>query len=282
MRWRGLLVAGLLAGTQRGAGQSAASDWRTLPARPTVGDTVWIERRFPLPAGWRVRPGRVDSGEEVEALGDPVAVRDADAWVVRYPVTAWMPGTHAVSMPPTWRLGPDARADSVLGGSVTFVVRSVIPDSVSRPAPRPALDPLRATRRDVLPLLVAIVAVLAILVALLWWRRRPPRGVPGRSQAASKPETADAKWLEAGEARAVAARAAGRLRVALAAAVPEAHLGLSTAECLAAAQRARPGVHEELATILSGLDQVAFANRPKVDVVRLADRARALAGVLER
>ena len=129
---------------------------------------------------------------------------------------------------------------------------------------------------------MAIIVTTAALVALLWWRRRPPRGVPGPSPAAKKTEVADAKWIEAGEARAVAARAASRLRVALAAAVPEAHLGLSTAECLAAAQRARPGVHDELATILSGLDQVAFASKPKVDVVRLADQARALAGVLER
>lgn len=279
MRWRGLLFVALLAGSRIGAGQSV---WRTVPSFPTVGDTVWIESRFPLPAGWRVRPGRVEAGQEVEPLGDPVVVRDGDAWLVRYPITAWTPGAHTLTMPPVWRLGPDAQADSVIGGTVSFGVGSVIPDSVRRPAPRPALDPLRATRRDVLPLVIAVVGSLAALVAWLWWRRRPPRAAPGASRAGTTSEVADVRWIEAGEARAVAARATGRLRAALAARVPEAHVGLSTAECLAATQRARPGIHQELATILSGLDQAAFANRPKIDVVRLADQARALAGALER
>jgi len=279
--WVVVLMA--LAVWRDGAGQDSGGEWRTTPARPTVGDTVWIERRFPLPAGWRLRPGRLDSREEIESLGEPTVSRGAEQWTVRYPVTAWTPGSHTVSIPPVWRLGPDAQADSVLGGSATFVVQRVIPESAAAPTPRPALEPLRAEQRhDLRPVLLAVLGAGASLAAALWWRRRPPRRLSEPPGDASKTEVADARWLEAGESRAVAARAAGRLRGALAAAVPEAHLGLSTADCLAAAQRSRPQTFSELEAVLMALDHVAFATASEADVVRLADRAMALAGALGR
>ncbi len=272
----------MVAGSRDSAGQNPGDEWRTVPARPTVGDTVWLERRFPLPAGWRLRPGRLDGATEIELLGEPTVVRAGEDWAVRYPVTAWTPGLHTVSIPSIWRLGPDAQADSVPGGTVSFVVQRVIPDTATAPAPRPALDPLRADRRDPRPVLLAIAGAAAALAAVLWWRRRRPRRLALATVGSPKPEIADARWLDAGECRAVAARAAGRLRVALAAAVPDAHLGLSTADCLAALQRARPQAVPDLATVLGALDQVAFATGSEADVARWADRARALAGALER
>lgn len=278
--WVVVLVT--LVGWHLGAGQDSAGTWRTTPARPTVGDTVWIERRFSLRAGWRLRPGRLESGEDIESLGEPAVSRSGDAWTVRYPVTAWSPGSHTVPIPPVWRLGPDAQADSVLGGIASFVVQRVIPESLAAPAPRPALDPLRAERRDFRPVLLAALGAAGSLAAALWLRRRPPRRLAGPPVNAPKGEVADSRWLEAGESRAVAARAAGRLRGALAAAVPEAHLGLSTADCLAAAQRSRPQTFPELEAVLVALDQVAFAAAPEADIVRLADRARVLAGALQR
>ena len=279
-RW--ILALALVAGRRGAAGQVADDGWRVMPARPTVGDTVWLERRFPLAPGWRLRPGRLEGGDEVEALGDPVALRSGDDWMVRYPVAAWTPGEHAMAIPPIWRLGPDAQADSVLGGTATFLVQRVIPDSTTVPVPKPALDPLRADRHDPRPVLLAVAAAVASLAAALWWRRRPPRRLPSPDVSLRRPDIADARWIDAGEARAVAARASGRLRAALAAAVPEAHLGLSTAECLAAAQRARPHAFPELATVLDALDEVAFATKSEADVRRLADRAHALAGGLGR
>jgi len=279
-RWIVALI--MVAGWRTSAGQSPVDLWRTLPARPTVGDTVWLERRFPLPSGWRLRPGRLDGAGEIELLGDPTVARAGDDWSVRYPVTAWTPGPHTVSIPPIWRLGPDAQADSVLGGTASFVVHAVIPDTTTAPAPKPALDPLRSDRRDPRPVLLGLAGAAASLAAALWWRRRRPRRLDPALPSASKAEVADARWLEAGEIRAVAARAAGRLRVALAAAVPDAHLGLSTSDCLTAAQRARPQVFPDLAAVLAALDQVAFATGPAPDVAALADRARTLVGVLER
>lgn len=282
MRQRWMLGIVMAAGWRSGAGQAAVTSWITLPGGPTVGDTVWIERHFSLSPGWRLRPGRLESGEDVESLGDAVILREGATWIVRYPVTAWSPGARSVAMPPTWRLGPDAQADSVLGGTATFVVKAVIPDSLSSPAPRPALNPLRTERRAWVPVVLTVTVVLGSLAGALWWRRRAPRTAPVIPPAVPKPGIGDTRWLDAGEARAVATRASNRLRAALAAAVPEAHLGLSTTDCLAAARRARPGAFDEVADVLGALDQAAFASRPSVDVAQLANRARALAGALKR
>jgi hypothetical protein len=282
MRRRWMLGIVMAAGWRSGAGQASVTTWITLPAGPTVGDTVWIERHFSLAPGWRLRPGRLESGDDVESLGDAVIVREGTTWIVRYPATTWSPGPRTVAMPPVWRLGPDAQADSVLGGTATFVVNAVIPDSIASPAPRPALDPLRTERRAWLPVLLTVTVVLGSMAGALWWRRRPPRAAPVMPSAVPKPGIGDTRWLDAGEARAVATRASNRLRVALAATVPEAHLGLSTTDCLAAARRARPGAFDEVADVLGALDQVAFASRSTADVVQLANRARALAGALKR
>ena len=253
------------------------------PARLTVGDTVWLERLFPLPAGWRLRAGRLAGSEAVEPLGEPIVVRSGADWIVRYPVTAWVPGRHTVTLPPVWRLGPDGQADSLAGGTAAFDLGSVIPDSVTAPVPRPGLAPLRPLHRDPRPALFATLGAGAALAAAVWWRRRPPRRhAPPASKVAS-PAVADARWLEAGEPKAVAARAAGGLRAALARVVPEAHAGLPTADCLAKVQLHRPQAPvRDLAAVLEALDGVAFASGPGPDVAALARRARVLAEGLSR
>jgi hypothetical protein len=253
------------------------------PSQPTVGDTVWLERRFPLPTGWRLRPGRLAGSGAVEPLGEPIMERSDADWIVRYPVTAWTPGPHAVTLPPVWRLGPDGQADSLAGGSAAFDLRSVIPDSVTAPRPRPGLAPLRPVRRDPRPVLLATLGAGAALGIALWWRRRPSRRPAMPTSVSLGAEVADARWLEAGEPKAVAARAAGGLRAALARVVPEAHTGLSTAECLAKLQLHRPQAPvRDLAAVLEALDHVAFATGSGPDVAALARRARALAEGLTR
>jgi len=259
-----------------------AGGWAAIPARPTVGDTIWLERTVAAPPGWRVRTAKLDPGPTTEPLGDPAVVRVAGAWTVRYPVVAWVPGVIAVDMPPLWRLGPDGTADSLAGGTATFRVASVIPDSVPAPAPQPALAPLRLARRTPLPALAALLVSAGLLVAVVAWRRRPPRAVAPAPDLELDAEIADARWLAAGEPKAVAARAAHRLRNALARALPEAHEALSTPECLAAVERARPEAPlRQLRELLGALDQVEFATAHGVDVAPLAARARALAEELE-
>jgi hypothetical protein len=253
--------------------------WSTAPTDPTVGDTIWIERVLPAPAGWRVRAGRLSQGESYEPLADPVVLRRPAGWLVRYAVVAWTPGTVRVALPPLWRLGPGGEADSVPGGELALDVRSVIPDSVTAPQPQPALAPSwPAVRRPVPPLVASLAAVLALAGAIAW-RRRGPRALP-EPAAAPAPAAAidDERWLEAGEPRAVAARAAAELRAALAQVAPAAHVALSTFEALAAAApELHQAEHRELAAVLTALDQVGYAAVHGAAVGELAQRARRLA-----
>jgi len=255
-----------------------ANGWIVAPSRPTVGDTIQVERTVTAPPGWRIRPGRLASATVAEPLGDAVVVASSGNWVVRYAVVAWTPGEITLDMPPLWRLGPDGTADSLAGGTATFHVASVIPDSVRAPAPQPSLGPLRLDRSSPIPVIAALLLAGGTLLLLIAWRRRGPRVVAAGAGLAVDPEVADARWLAAGEPKAVAARAAQRLRRAVAHAVPDAHEALSTEECLAALERARPDAPlRDLRELLVALDQVAFATAHGVEVAPLAARARALA-----
>jgi len=116
------------------------------------------------------------------------------------------------------------------------------------------------------------------LLLLILWRRRAPRSVATGEGVRVDAEVPDARWVAAGEPKAVAARAAQRLRRAVAHAIPDAHEALSTAECLAAVERARPNAPlRDLRELLLALEQVAFASAHGVEVAPLAARARALA-----
>jgi hypothetical protein len=275
-----VLLASLAAVSQ---GPGGAGSWVSTPAAATVGDTVWVARSFTLPPGWRLRPGRLEETEEIEALGDPVVVRRGSDWVVRYPVTAWAPGAHHVELPSLWRLGPDGQADSVAGGSATFELQSVIPPSDTAPVARPAVAPLRTAPRN--PLFALLGGVLAAggLATAWWWRRRAPRRVDTATPAAAPAETGDTRWIASGEPRAVATRAAGRLRRALARAVPEAHQGLPTAACVEIIRRTRPAASvDELQAVLEALDREAFAKTPDGEIETLARRAEAMAEGWER
>jgi len=258
-----------------------------MPPRPTVGDTVWLERTLTVPAGWRLRPGHLEPSQDVEPVGDPGVRRSADGWTVRYPVVAWTPGPHTLTLPPMWRLGPAGEADSLAGGAATFAVRSVLPppDPGSRPTPKDAMAPLRPALRSIWPPLLAALLASVVLGGGVWWRRRAPRRLSPLPipppHVPLEPEVLDDRWLAAGEPKAVAVRATRRLRVAVAAAIPQAHHALATAECLAAVEREAPKAPlRELRDVLGAMEQVAFATAHGVDVAALAQRARRLAAEL--
>ena len=263
-----ITLLALLAALQGGS-------WSSWPARPTVGDTVWVERLITAPAGWRVRPGRMDPSDDAEALTDPMVLRHRDGWLVRYGVVAWKAGSVRLTFPPLWRLGPGGEADSLAASSTTIAVRTVLPDSVPMPDPRPALAPVWPDVRRPLPPLIAGGSALFVLIVAVAWRRRAPRVLPEPNPPAIDPPVVDQRWLRAGEPRAVAARAVAGLRVALARAVPAAHPALSTFEALAVASRALPDApYRELAVLLTALDQVAFAAVHGAAVPQLAEQAR--------
>jgi len=270
-----LAVLGVVATWRRGTAQTAT--WTASPPTPTVGDTIWLERALTAPTGWQVRPGKLEATEAVEPLADPVVRRSASGWVVRYAIVTWKPGAHKLALPPLWLLGPDGRADSTAGGTTTFSVTSVIPDSLRSPSPQGLLAPLRAAHQDPLPPLAALALAAGLLAAGVALRRRRPRALEPAPPVPLEREVPDTRWLAAGEPKAVAARAIWRLRAALARAVPEAHPALATAECLAVVERARPDAPlRELRDLLEQLDRVAFASAHGTDVAGLSALARRL------
>ena len=237
------------------------ADWVTSPRRATVGDTVWLARHVTAPPGWKVRAGRLEGVDQIEPLGDPAVLRTSGGWVVRYPVAVWAAGAHDVVLAPIWRLGPDGRTDSLPGGVARIEILTVIPDSVAHPEPQPAAALIRPERRDPVLLLVAIALSLGLGAAGVRWRRRAPRAVPADLQVPLEPHVPDRAWLLAGEPKAVAARAAGQLRAAL-----------------ARAEAGAPGaLAHEVEDVLSQLDRVAFAVAQGGEVGALAARAAALA-----
>jgi len=271
-----LAILGVVASGRRGTAQSA--NWTATPATPTVGDTVWLEREIPVPAGWQVRAGKLEPRDDVEPLGDPAVLRSPAGWVVRYGLAVWTPGRHTLALPPLWRIGPDGRTDSSAGGAASVVVASVLPDSLKAPDPRGPLGPLRLERRNAGPPLVAALLSIGLLAAGVAARRRPPRHVVPPPPVPLEREVPDVRWLAAGEPRAVATRATWRLRAVLARAVPAAHAALDTHECLGVVERARSGAGlGELRDVLEQLDRVAFASAEGTDVAALAARARRLA-----
>ena len=56
------VVASWRLATGQGGG---GTGWVVTPAAPTVGDTIWVERSVPVPAGWQVRAGKLELGEDV-------------------------------------------------------------------------------------------------------------------------------------------------------------------------------------------------------------------------
>jgi len=258
--------------------------WTPEPRRPTVGDTVWLARYVSAPPGWRIRAGRLEAGDEVAPLGDPIVLRvvgregAAGTWEVRYPVALWSPGPHHVDLPPLWRLAPDGRSDSLSGGVASLEVRSVIPDSLTHPQPMAALAPIAEERRRPLFPVAAVLLTTGLGAAALALRRRPSGPARRPHHVPAEREVPDRRWLAAGEPKAVAARAARGLRAALARAEPEARSALSTAECVAvlAGRPLRVPV-SQVAEVLEQLDRVAFTATHASDVAALAARARALA-----
>jgi hypothetical protein len=277
---RSLRLGSLLLAVSVGrlASQAVPAVWTATPAHPTVGDTIVVSRTVESPAGWRVRAGKFEPTEAVDALAEAAVRQDSAGWDVEYFLVAWSAGPQVVAIPPVWRLGPDGTTDSLPGGEVSLDVRSVLPAGDPHPTPQPALAPIqRPWRRPWAPVAAGLLAV-ALVASGTAWRRRAPRRlppVPGPPRTRGVP---DATWLSAGEPKAVAARATGELRAALAQLDPSASAALSTRECLTLLDtRLSRRTLEELSDVLSQLDRVAFASAHGSDVGALAGRARALA-----
>ena len=248
---------------------------------PTVGDTIWVRRAVPLRTGQTARAPEWELTGDVELLGPPQLAVRGDSAVIAFPLVAWVPGPHTVAVPSPILLSPDGAIDSLPAQSRTFEVRSVLPPrGDSTVAPQPEAGIVR--RRIVTPWpLIVMLAVAALLLAPLHWlwrRRGKPLPLPDAAPIAEPPIE---RWADAGEARAVLAVASARIRAVMAGAVPEAHEGLDTEECLVRVAQARPDWPiDELTAVLRAIDEARFSPQSFSGALSLHDDAVALAGRL--
>lgn len=251
-------------------------------ALPTVGDTVWVRRSVRVPSRYTARAAEWELTGDVELLGPAQLILDGDSATVRYPLVAWTAGTHRVEVPSPTLLAPDGSVDSLSPATVTFSVRSVLPDrppSQLQPQPPAGL----VTRRTVslLPPLLLLLAAAALLAPLHWWWRRRGRPLPALD-APPRPTVPLDRWAEAGEARSVLALASARIRGAIARAEPEAHERLDPAACIALLAERRPDWPvAQIASLLRALDAARFAPGTGADAGGLYRSADALAARLE-
>jgi hypothetical protein len=247
---------------------------------PTVGDTVWVSRTIDLPAGRTVRPADWHPDDPVELLGAPRVVTRGGTADIAYPVVVWETGARTLEVPGPLLLAPDGGVDSLPPARVTLQIASVLPagadSSTLRPQPRADFVPL-TDRSPLVPLMLVGLAILLLLPLHWWWRRR---GRPRPRPLAALVEPARApldRWADAGEARAVAAVAAVRLRGAIARGAEGASPALDTATLLAHLRAARPDWPlGELGDLLQALDRARFGTSPADDPVGLARRASEL------
>lgn len=191
---------------------------------PQVGDTVWLVRTIPVPAGREVRVASWSPEGAVEALGPGVVVRRGDSLDIRYPAVGWLPGSHRVDVPGPVLVAPDGATDSLPGETYTVTIASVLPPlpGDSLPPPQPEAGPILLPERNPGPVVVGLLLAGVLLAPLHYWRRRR-RGAaaaPAATTPTPVPEAPVDAWAEAGEPRAVLAAAATRLRMAAGAAPP--------------------------------------------------------------
>ncbi len=261
----------------------AAQPWVIAPPAPTVGDTVAVERLVTLGADARLRAEPLASSLLLEPLGEPVVLRVDSGVRVRYTLALFEPGRHAVEMPPVEVLYRDGRVDQIPPDTAWITVAAVVPAGDSLPPPRGSLAPLARfpTRRLPLLLLTSLVLVGAGLWALVR-RRRPPMPAPAPA-APGRAVAPLARWMAAGEARAVATLAADRLRACIAALEPRADRRLSAEECIARLDAVRPEWPvRTLAELLRGLERAQFAPAVASDVGALVAQVDELVADLGR
>ncbi len=253
-------------------------------AHPTVGDTIWIQRSVPAPAGAEVRAAPWAPEGTFSLLGRPLIRREGALVIVAYPAVAWSAGRHVVSVPGPVVVRSDGTTDSLPPEPRTIDVASVLPtdrspDSVEL-QPQTGIIVERVT--SPVPLIAALAIATLFFSGFRWWweRRGPPAGSPRVAAVQAVPPLAE--WSEDGEHRAVAAVAALELRRVVVRQLPGVPAGVITSRLIRIVAEQKPGwPAEEIATLLRALESAQFAEAPGTEVVALAERAGRLASKLE-
>jgi hypothetical protein len=257
--------------------------WTAVPDSATVGDTIYLSRTLPAPAGATARAQPLSRTATVEPLADPVVERQGAMLTIRYAIALFAPDPQAIPMPSVELFYADGTSETILGDTARVRVRSVLPAGDSVPPPKPSLAPLARPIHRLGP--AALLGVVVIALSGLWAVAR--RRVASRPAAPAAPQAAEAApvgaWVEAGELRAVATEVSIALRRELATRVPSAGAALSTDACLKILQQERPAWPlGEIADVLRALDRARFAPAVPQDVMALAEQARMVSERLAR
>ncbi len=176
----------------------------------TVGDTVWVSTRVPLAARQILRAQTWDLGEIGQVLGPPEVDFSPDSALVRYPVTFWYSGPHAISVPGPIVVSPEGRSDTLPARSVVVTLATVLPPNVPRDSlvPRDPAALMQQAERSGLPLAVLSILAGVVAAAFAWYRKT--RNRTHRPEPAIGPTERPAidrvliEWGRAGEIRAAA------------------------------------------------------------------------------
>lgn len=201
--------------------------WLVAQSRPTaVGDTVWLSTKVPLAARQILRAQAWDLGDIGQVLGPPEVDYEGDSATVRYPVTFWYPGVHAVVVPGPIVVNPEGRSDTLAARPVSVAVATVLPprvppDSLS---PRDAADLVPQAERSLLPLAVlwflgGVIAAAVAVVRRARRRRRPAPGPLPLEHPAVGPVLL--RWGRSGETRAAAEGWSQLIQARLSAGTPD-------------------------------------------------------------
>lgn len=246
---------------------------------PTVGDTIWLERRVEAPPGAEVRAPAWSPEGNIALLGRPIIRTEGGTTIVAWPAVAWTAGSRTIAVPGPVVIRADGVTDSLPAENQTLVVASVLPDTVpvEKLPPQPEAGIVFERITSPWPVLVSLLAATILFVPFAWWwRKRGP-------VAASTPATIHApvwplsEWSEAGEGRAIAAVASRTLRSTLVRLLPGTPPGLVTSRLIRIMHEQRPNwPNGELSRVLIALESAQFDAPTPSAVLALASEAEEL------
>lgn len=270
----------ILAPSDAAAQQDPAPQPRTaiIGDSVRVGDVVPVAVRVVVDRGQRVAwPDTLPlAGDELENVArvrervDTLPDGRLEATAV-YSVTPWRTGELPLPDLPLRVVRGNESVRDMTTALPSLDVLSVLPADTAGVEPRPAKDVIGRSWA-LWPIILAVLALLALIGAIIWWRRRrataaevvplePP--VPPRERVLARlQEARDARLVEAGAMKEFYSRVSDALREYLAAIGPGWGEDLTTTELLARF-RAQVGAEEarSLGEVLRPADQVKFARR---------------------
>ncbi len=251
---------------------------------PTVGDTIWLERRVQLPPGAEVRAPAWTPEDGIALLGRPVIRAEGGATVIAWPAVAWTAGRHVVSLPGPVVIRADGSTDSLGSETQTIMIASVLPDSTpaDRIPPQPEAGILMQRVTSPWPVLIALLVAAVLFLPFAWWWRRRGPAVTAVVAPIPVPVWPLSEWSEAGEGRAVATVAARTLRTTLVRMLPGTPPGLVTSRLIRIMVEQRPNWPvEDIGKVLRELEAAQFSAASPGQILALASEAEELRLAIE-